>query len=326
MATRKLPTVASASVHAAAAARLRGAALVLAAGALWSSGGTLVRLVEAADARQIVFWRSFFVALFVLGVLLARRRARGAVAAFRALGWDGPLAGACLAGAFWFFIEALTRTEVANAVFVLAAQPLLAALLGRLLLGERVRPATWAALAAAAVGVAVMVAPGLGRGGLAGGLLAFGSASGFALFSVALRRGAPAVDRSPAILYGALLSALVAVALLVPSGGLAALALAPRDLALCAAMGTASIGLGMLAYAAGARHLPAAELALLALSEVVLAPVWAWLVLGEVPRAATLAGGAVVLAAAVAQALAGAGRRGGPVAANRPPPRDRPPG
>ena len=68
-------------------------------------------------------------------------------------------------------------------------------------------------------------------------------------------------------------------------------------------MGIVQIGCGLVAFTAGSRHLPAADLALLAQTEVVLSPVWAWLVIGEVPAFWTLVGGAMVLAAVTLQAL-----------------------
>ena len=78
-------------------------------------------------------------------------------------------------------------------------------------------------------------------------------------------------------------------------------------------MGVVQIGFGMLAFTAGARHLPAADLAILALTEVVLGPVWAWLVVHEVPALWTLAGGALVLLATFVQALSGMRRRRAPM-------------
>ena len=92
------------------------------------------------------------------------------------------------------------------------------------------------------------------------------------------------------------------------SGGLA---IGHRDLLACAVMGIVQIGCGLVAFTAGARHLPAADLALLAQTEVVLSPVWAWLVVGEVPAFWTLVGGAMVLAAVTLQACAGAWRVAG---------------
>lgn len=289
------------------AVRLRSAALVVLAGALWSTGGVLVRLVESADGRQIVLWRSLFTALLIVAVLAWRRRG-GLLANLVALGWYGPLAGICLVGAFLGFVESVLRIPVANALFILASQPLLAAGFGWLLLGERPRGATLLAMPLALSGIVLMVAPGLGPADPVGSLCAFGSALGFALFSVALR-GAPATDKTPAVLQGALLAALVCAIILIANAGPAALLIPPQDIALCAIMGIGQIGLGMLAFAAGARHLTAAELGLLALSEVVLGPVWAWLVLGEIPAIATLAGGALVLVAVAGQVTAGAGMR-----------------
>jgi drug/metabolite transporter (DMT)-like permease len=74
-------------------------------------------------------------------------------------------------------------------------------------------------------------------------------------------------------------------------------------------MGSVQLGLGSVCYTLGARHLPAAALQLLALLELVFSPLWVWLVVGEVPGAATLAGGGLVMAATAMQA-AGGGRGG----------------
>jgi drug/metabolite transporter, DME family len=201
-------------------------------------------------------------------------------------------------------------------VFVLCATPLMAALLGRVVLGEPIRPVTWAAMAAAAFGVAVIAAPGLGPGRAAGTLLALASCACFALFSVLLRRACPQ-DGTPWLLLGALFSAAICALLLVVGEGPGSLAIGGRDLLACAAMGIVQIGCGLIAFTAGSRHLPAADLTLFAQTEVVLAPVWAWLVVGEVPALWTLVGGTVVLAAVTAQAVAGARPAGGQKPRNR---------
>jgi drug/metabolite transporter, DME family len=283
---------------------LRSAALVVLAGALWSTGGVLVKLVEAADSVQIVLYRSLFVIPVVAGFMVAR--GRGAVlASLCGVGWSGVLGGLLLAGAFITFVTALTLTTVANAAFVLGATPLMAALLGRFVLGEPVRPLTWAAMAVAAFGVAIIAAPGLGRA--AGTLLALAGCACFALFSVLLRRAQPQ-DGTPWLLLGALFSAAICALLLLLGDGPGSLAIGGRDLLACAAMGIVQIGCGLIAFTAGSRRLPAADLVLLAQAEVVLAPVWAWLVVGEVPAFWTLVGGAIVLGAVTVQAIAGTRR------------------
>jgi drug/metabolite transporter (DMT)-like permease len=288
---------------------LRSAALVVLAGTLWSTGGVLVKLVESADARQIVLWRSLFVLLFMATVLAVRQRG-ALLTSFRAAGWNSVLGGVCLAGAFLGAIEAFTRTTVANVLFILAAQPFLAALFARLLLGEQVSRGTWLAMLAAVAGVVLMVAPGLALGGASGTLMALASAVSFALFSVTLRRGRHG-DGSPSVLWGAVFSGLIAFLLVSTGKGAAALVIGWHDLLACAAMGIVQIGFGMLAFTAGSRHLPAADLTLLALTEVVLGPVWAWLVVGEVPVLWTLSGGALVLGATALQAVGGARRLAG---------------
>ena len=85
----------------------------------------------------------------------------------------------------------------------------------------------------------------------------------------------------------------------------AAFVVSARDLTLCAVMGSVQLGLGSVCYTLGTRHLPAAALQLLALLELVFSPLWVWLVVGEVPGLATLAGGALVLGASALQAAGG---------------------
>src|SRR5919106_4853521 len=152
----------------------RGVALVALAGVFWSLGGILVRWIEAVSAWQIIFYRSLALVLTLLAIIALRHRGR-LRAAFVAAGWNGVAAGACLAGGFIGFILALHHTTVANTLFVLGAAPLFAALLGRWLLGEAVRRATWLAITLASCGITIMVAGGLVLGTLTGNLFALGA-------------------------------------------------------------------------------------------------------------------------------------------------------
>lgn len=286
---------------------LRGVALVATAGVFWSLGGVLVRWIEAADPWQIIFYRSLALALTLLAVLGLRHRRR-VTAAFAAAGWNGVVAGACLSGGFIGFIVALAHTTVANAVFMLGAAPFFAALLGRWWLGEAVRRATWLAMAVAAVGILTMVANGIALGTVRGNLLALATAFCFATFSVLLRRGRDQ-DTMPCVVHAGLIAALIAgVVLIAGQEAPAALAVSGRDLALCLTMGSVQVGAGMILFTLGARHVPAAELTLLSLTELVFAPVWVWLAVGEVPSPLTVVGGAILMAAIVYQALSGARR------------------
>lgn len=286
-----------------------GVMLVLLAGLLWSTMGLVIRLIEAGT-WQILFWRSLGL-VPVLFVVIALRARGAALARVRAAGLTGLVGGVALVVAFAGAIYAIQATTVANAVFLFAASPLLTALLSRVVLGEAVRATTWGAIALAGVGMYLMVREGLALGAGLGNLAALLSAAGFAVFSLTLRRGR-AGDMLPAVMIGGVLSILVAAATLLSSGE--AIVLPARDIALSMAMGAVILGGGMAAYTTGSRAVPAAELTLLTMLEVLMAPVWVFLVLGETASAGTFLGGAVLLAAILINAFSGFGGRAGQAA------------
>ena len=270
--------------------------LLVALGALFlSSGGLLIRFVESASDWHIVFYRSIVIFLAVLALVLVRHRG-GTVRAFRDVGRAGLVAGVMLGAGNISYILAMRHTTVANALFIISSAPFFTALLGRLILGERVSRATWIAISCALGGIAVMMSEGLAGGRLLGNLMSLSAALTFAGTVIAWRLGRHA-DMTPTVAIAALTSGLIGAAL-VPDWSISG-----HDLAVCVVMGLFQATLGFLFMAAGSRHVPAAQLTLFSLIEVVLGPTWVWLVLGEVPALLTLAGGAIVLGAVVAQAL-----------------------
>ena len=288
-----------------------GVLCVVVAAALWSLMGLAIRQIEAADTWQVLLWRSAG-AIPVLGLWITIRSQGAALARIRGTGWAGVIGGLSLVAAFSGAIYAIQSTKVANAVFLFSASPFLAALLGWLILREVVRPATWAAIALAGAGMFIMVREGLAAGALSGNLAALASAFGFAAFTVALRHGNRS-ETMPVSFLGCVFSVLAAGGILTASG---TPFLPPaQDIAISAAMGAVILAVGMILYTLGSRVIPAAEATLLSMVEVMLAPVWVWLVLSETASAATFAGGAVVLAAVVLNALAGSRARAVPRAA-----------
>lgn len=287
----------------------RGVLLVLAAGVCWSSMGVGIRLMETASAWQILLYRSLSLTAFLFVVLAARSGGRP-VAAIRRAGLGAVLAGGCLVGAFAGGVLAVQLTTVANAMFLFAASPFFAALLGRALIGESVRAGTWKAMALAAVGVGVMVANGVALGYQAGNAMALLAALSFACFTVALRWGR-GVDMMPAVFHAGVLSALAASAALLISES--SFVVSRFDLSIAVALGVVQVGLGLVLCTIGARSVPAAEVALITLSEVILGPLWVWLLMDETPSALTLLGGGVLLAALVVNAATGMRRRPPPI-------------
>ena len=276
--------------------KLAGALMVAAAALCWSSGGAFVRLMEKADAWTQAFWRQTFMVATLLIVLAAMERGRVA-AAFRAPGWRTLASGACFAVMMTVYLLALAKTTVANTLLIMAAAPFLAALLAWALLAERPALRLWIAMAVAFVGIAIMVAGDLGAGALIGNLMALAIAAAAAV-NICVLRGAGAVNMIPAVILGGAISAAIALPFASPAAPSAA------DFLYLFLLGAGQLGLGCALYVYGARQLTAAEATLLALLETVLSPVWAWLVVREVPSNPALMGGALVLAAVLYVAYA----------------------
>ncbi|MEM6576096.1 MAG: DMT family transporter [Pseudomonadota bacterium] len=273
--------------------------LVLAAGLFLSTAGIGVRLLEVASGMQIVFYRSLGMGVFLLLVVLARYRA-AAVGAFLGMRTASYVAALCFAGASIAVIFALLNTTVANAMFIISLAPFFTAILGWLVLGERVRLRTWLAMAVAAAGVLIMVEGALSGDGLLGMVYALAMALCYAGFSVSIRAGRLG-DMTPAICFSGLGLAAVSALWVDP------FVLPTQDLLICLGLGVFQAGLGGLLLVFGARGLPAVQVNFLAMLEVVLSPVWVWLVVNEQPAKATLIGGAIILAAISFQALSAGG-------------------
>ena len=275
----------------------RGATLVLLGGALLSLGGLILRNIEEADDWQAIFYRSSGASVGLLVVLLLRDGRSMPLTVLRA-GWPGLCAGLGVALAMISYIMAVNATSVANALFLLAGAPVLAALLGLVLLRERVAPATWLAMAGALVGIAIMVWHGFAAGTVFGNVMGLLTALGFAVFAVALRWGRE-VDMLPAVLLGGVISAAAAGVMTATGSGFA---VPLGDVALCLLF-SVIVTSTLVMFTIGARGVPPAVLTLLSMTEILLGPVWVWLFLAEVPDTATLIGGAVLLAAIAGQAV-----------------------
>ncbi len=288
---------------------LTGVMLVLLAGAFWSTMGLGIRSIEAANVWQILFYRSCALGLFLFA-LIALRSGYRPLRTIRRAGLAGVIGGIGLVFAFAGGIYAIQTTTVANAMFLFAAAPFLAAVLGWILLRESVRPGTWIAMLVAIAGILIMVLNGIAAGRLVGNLTALLSATGFAVFTIALRWG-KLEDMLPAVfLAGVFAAATGALVCLFAGFGFQ---ISAQDLAIALALGVFQVGAGLAIYTLGSKVVPAAELALLSMSEVLLAPLWVWLFLGETASLYTLAGGGILMLAIAGNAISGLRRKPVPV-------------
>ena len=257
----------------------RGQIYVALAAIAWSTAGVLQRQLTLDTPTQ-VFGRAAFAGAALLAYVAVVERGR-VVQAFRSVGVAG---------------VALNHTSVARVLFIMAVAPVLAAILAWVTLGEPITRRTVAAMALALVGVTLMLgAPG--EGSLAGDGLSFVAALAFALMIV-ITRWRHDVSMAPAtcLAQAILVAAFAPFASPGEIGG--------GDVGWLAALGIGQIGLGFALLTVGARLIPAAQVGLITLLEIVLGPVWVWLALDERPSTLTLAGGAIVIVAIVTQTRA----------------------
>jgi len=269
----------------------RGQVYIALAAVAWSTAGVLQRQLSLDGATQ-VGGRAVFAALALL-VYVAVVERGNVLGAWRSIGVAGVGVAVCLAAASCAFILALNETTVARVLFIQAIAPVLAAVLARVFLGEPVNARTAVALALALAGVAIMLgAPG--SGDLTGDLLALAMALSFAV-ALVITRHRRDVSMAPATC----LSQVLLMVAFLPFASLGDIG--NQDLVVLAALGAGQIGLGLIFLTLGARLIPAAQVGLITLLEVVLGPLWVWLALDEHPGTLTLVGGAVVVAAIVIQ-------------------------
>jgi len=267
-----------------------GVVFAVVAAVVFSTGGVLVRRIDL-PAWDVSFWRSALMIVAILPLLLWRRREvwidmRNAGGALFA-------SAAGLAGSMVAFILALGLAPVANVLIMFGATPFITALVARLVLGEPMHRHTIVAMAAATAGLALSVAGSLAAGALAGMAVSFIVVLCMSANYVVVRRHRH-VGMAPALALAGVISALISLPFADPA------TIGATDLPWLLALGPGQLAGGLLLYMAALKRIPAGRAALLGLLELVLGPIWVWLVDGERPGPLTLLGGAIVIGSAAA--------------------------
>ena len=271
--------------------------MITAAGVLIiTPDGLLTRLIQS-DPWTLLFWRSLLSGVSMLLVLLILYR-RQSWTRIRAIGVPGLIVAALFGVGGVTFILAITSTTVANTLFIASTTPLFAALIAWLLMGEVVPRRTWAAIALALIGIAIIASQGLAGGSLFGNIAAVLTAMTLA-GSFSLIRYYKDRDLVPAMALSMLLAALIALPFAAPT------TISASDAGWLAAMGLFMLPLSFGLMFIGPRYIPAAEVSLILLLEAILGPLWVWLAVGEEPGSRTLVGGAIVIVTLAANAAFG---------------------
>jgi drug/metabolite transporter (DMT)-like permease len=268
-----------------------GALCAIGAAAAFSTAGVIVRQVDL-PAWDVSFWRSILMLLAVVPLTLWQSRATWLD--IRSSGGALLASAAALAGSMIAFILALGAAPVANVLIVYGGiTPFLTALLARVFLAEPLHRHTVLAMAAATAGLLLAVGGSLQAGAAAGmGLAAIVSLCIGANYVIVRRHRA--IGMTPALALAGILAALASLPFAHPS------TITLTDLPWLLALGPGQLAFGLLLYMAALKRIPAGRAALLGLLEIVLGPIWVWLVDGEKPGVLTLVGGVVVIGSAAA--------------------------
>ena len=268
--------------------------VVLLAGILWSFGPLVVRHI---DQPELVPWQYLLgrgVTIFlILNLYLFFEEGLSFYKNYKKVGVSGLIGSFGLGIAMITFIWSITNTSAAITLLCLAAMPFITAFLGFLFLKERISLNVWIAIIIAAIGIIIIAFGNTNKGSFFGLLFGILSAVGFSVFSVSLR-WRPETPKFTTVAIAGLICAIVSTVILVETDS--SLLSTSRNQGLFSVHGTL-VCIGLILYSLGSRMIPAAELTLLSLTEVIGGIFWVWLpILGinEVPTNNTIIGGFLI--------------------------------
>ena len=283
--------------------------IILLAGLFWSFGPYVVRHIEQAETVpwQYLFTRGIVI-FILLNLFLFFDEGKDFIKNYLKIGIAGVIGGVGLGTAMITFIWSITSTTAAITLLCLAAMPFITALLGFLFLKEEISANVWISILIATIGITIMAIEATGKNSILGLLFGLLSALGFSIFSVSLRwkRETPKFTTvAIAGLFCCFFSLIVIIYKELP------LISSSKNETLFAIHGTI-VCLGLILYSMGSKIIPAAELTLLSLTEVVGGIFWVWIpILGinEIPSTNTIVGGFLILMSIIYYSLIIQGNR-----------------
>ena len=277
--------------------------IVVFAGLLWSFGPLVVRNM---DDPGLILWQYLFarglVIFFLLNIYLFFDGGIEFYKNYLRIGIAGIIGGVGLGTAMITFIWSITNTSAAITLLCLSAMPFITALLGFLFLKEKIRPSVWVAIFVASIGVAIMAFDSVSIGSINGLIYGLASALGFSIFSVSLR-WKKETPKFTTVAIAGLFCCIFSITILIQKD-LNFLSSSKNE-GLFAIHGTL-VCLGLILYSIGSKNLPAAELTLLSLTEVIGGIFWVWIpILGinEIPTNNTIIGGFLIFMAIIYYSL-----------------------
>ena len=264
-----------------------GALALIFAGVFLSFGGVIIRFMESSSAWQITGYRSITFSLAILLYILIKYK-KDTPHAFKKIGYSGILIALILGFSNTCFVWGMSTTTVSNAVFIMSTGPLFAAICSYFFLKRKIGKKTFIAIAGSMFGITIMFSGGMESNNYIGNIIILGVPIGFA-FQLTILNYNSHIDFMPATFLGGVFSSLIGFIFM------ANLDISTHDLLLCLFMGAFQVGIGFMLITIGSRYIPPHRAALFLLMEPVLAPIWAFLGVGEIPGQTEMLGGLIVL-------------------------------
>ena len=265
--------------------------VVLFAGLLWSFGPLVVRYMDEPGTVpwQYIFARGLTI-FIVLNLYLFFEEGKNFLKNYLKIGISGLIGGCGLGIAMITFIYSITNTSAAITLLCLAAMPFFTALLGFLFLKEKISLNVWLAIIIATIGLVIIAFGNTEKNSLIGLIFGMTSSIGFSVFSVTLRWRKETPKFTTVAVAG--LFCVITALTFIAVGELTILSTSYNG-ALFSLHGVI-VCMGLILYSIGSKAIPAAELTLLSLTEVIGGIFWVWLPIfgiNEVPTPNTIIGG-----------------------------------
>ena len=265
--------------------------VVLIAGLIWSFGPLVIRYMNDPN---LVPWQYIFVRgltiFFILNLYLFFEEGYQFYKNYFKIGISGIIGGIGLGIAMITFIYSITNTSAAVTLLCLAAMPFFTALLGFLFLKEKISINVWIAILIATIGIIIIALGNTEKNSLLGLIFGMISSIGFSIFSVTLRLNKE-TPKFTTVAFAGLFCFIVAAVVIINND--MSFFASSYNSALFSVHGTL-VCMGLILYSIGSKSIPAAELTLLSLTEVIGGIVWVWIpILGinEIPSTNTIIGG-----------------------------------
>jgi len=268
-----------------------GYVLCLLGGFFLSWGGLIIRSFETNDIWQILLIRSLFF-IIALTVFLFLTYKKNTIKVVKKSGFPAIIAGLFLSLSFVAYVVAMSKTTVANVVFIISTQTIFLALFGFLFLKEKITLRGLIAITLAFAGMLVMVGDSINQGTLFGNIVAFAIPINFTILVMIIRKF-PDLDMVPAIFYSGIFSGIYGLVLA------SNLTFSSNDILMGFLLGVPQLAFGFICVTIGTKTTKAVTVGLLMLLETIFAPIWVWVFLNEVPPISVFMGGAIIISAVI---------------------------